>query len=674
MAYIRPGHNKMEIRKRAEQLAAGLTTDISSMTPADVGKLVHELEVHQIELEIQNEELRYAQSRLEEARDRYSDLYDFSPVGYLSLSPDGLLVEANLTACKMLGLERKELLDRRFTDLIAPHDQDTFYTFRRHCVDEGTKQTCDLALKNGDAGAFLARLDGIVTPADSGGLTLRLAIIDITQQKKTQEIAAAALDEAKSVRSRLETILKTIPSGVLIIEKADGSISFINSRARQLYGMDILHTDSIDRSKVRLLKLDGVEYSPEEMPAYRTLKNGEEVRGEELILRRSDGSQVSVSANASPLRNDEGKIIAAISAFDDVSYLKRVEEALQEQTDYLEKLINYANAPIVVWDSTGHITRFNRAFEALMGMEAGHVQGKDISILFPKDKDIDYLDQISRRAEGKPWESVEVTLRCPDGHLKTVLWNSANIYAPDGLTLRSTIAQGQDITQRKRNDEIKDYFIGMVSHELRTPLTVIIGALDVVREKGLTQDERNGLIDDAFESAEDLSSILDNLLELSRRQSGRLHLSHSDVDIRQIATASAAMLKAKYTGHTFSVVQTEDMQPVRADAIRIRRILYNLMENAAKYSQEGSVVRVKVTQERDHLVVSVRDQGPGISPQDQARLFRPFERLEQTSEQVKGLGLGLVVCKALVEAHGGKIWVESEPGKGSTFSFTLPLQ
>jgi signal transduction histidine kinase len=116
------------------------------------------------------------------------------------------------------------------------------------------------------------------------------------------------------------------------------------------------------------------------------------------------------------------------------------------------------------------------------------------------------------------------------------------------------------------------------------------------------------------------------------------------------------------------------LPPVRADQLRVERILYNLLENAVKYSPPGGEIRVFAKRERERLVIGVSDQGIGISLHDQAKLFGPFQRLEDSRlDGVKGAGLGLLVCRRLVEAHGGQIWVESEPGRGSTFFFTLPL-
>jgi len=127
-------------------------------------------------------------------------------------------------------------------------------------------------------------------------------------------------------------------------------------------------------------------------------------------------------------------------------------------------------------------------------------------------------------------------------------------------------------------------------------------------------------------------------------------------------------------GHRFVVHIPGKLPPVHADQLRLERILYNLLENAVKYSPQEGEIRVSVKPEEEHLVITVRDQGIGISVADQAKLFGPFQRVEESRlDGTRGLGLGLLVCRRLVEAHGGRIWLESEPGRGSTFFFTLPL-
>jgi len=234
----------------------------------------------------------------------------------------------------------------------------------------------------------------------------------------------------------------------------------------------------------------------------------------------------------------------------------------------------------------------------------------------------------------------------------------------------------QDITERKKLDQLKDEFIGLVSHELRSPLTVIIGAVNTVLSEGarLSPEETHQLIQDAAWEAESLSHLIGNLLELSRVQADRLLLHAEAVSVTRVIQDTVEEIKRRFSAHQFILDIPKKLPTVYADQLRLGRILYNLIDNAIKYSPQGGEIRVSVEPEEEHLVIGVSDQGIGISLSDQAKLFGPFQRLEDSGlEGVNGAGLGLLVCRRLVEAHGGRIWVESEPGRGSTFFFTLPL-
>jgi PAS domain S-box-containing protein len=231
----------------------------------------------------------------------------------------------------------------------------------------------------------------------------------------------------------------------------------------------------------------------------------------------------------------------------------------------------------------------------------------------------------------------------------------------------------RDITERRKGEQIKDEFIGMVSHELRTPMTVITGALSVAMSEGITLEESRELLQDAERSSEGLAQILDNLVELSRYQSDRLRLTVTRTNVGQLVQNIAETEKTRLDSHRISLTIADDLPPSDVDVVRVRQIIRNLLSNAAKYSPPNTDIHISVEKKDEYILIGVKDHGRGISPEDQAKLFQSFERLQESSSNKPGLGLGLLVCKRLVEAHGGKIWVESEPGKGSTFYFSLHL-
>jgi len=239
---------------------------------------------------------------------------------------------------------------------------------------------------------------------------------------------------------------------------------------------------------------------------------------------------------------------------------------------------------------------------------------------------------------------------------------------PEGIFILSL-----DISERKQAEKIKDEFLGMVSHELKNPLTIIIGALATVNNGNIPEPEARLLLQDAVAEADELSGMIDNLLELSRQQASRLVLKTEPVNLQaSLAGISRKLGEERLTNHHLTFQIPQDLPPLVADRVRVERILANLIDNAIKYSPDGGDITVSAHVDGGQVLISVSDRGIGISAEDQSRLFQSFERLGGTGG-IKGTGLGLRVCKILVEAHGGHIWVSSTPQQGSTFYFTLPI-
>jgi signal transduction histidine kinase len=230
----------------------------------------------------------------------------------------------------------------------------------------------------------------------------------------------------------------------------------------------------------------------------------------------------------------------------------------------------------------------------------------------------------------------------------------------------------QDITDLKKAEQVKDEFIGLVSHELRTPLTIIIGSLKSALSEGVSAKDTRELLENASEGAESLADILENMLELSRYQANRLQLELTQVAIPAITVSVLEKLKEHGITQKTTTDFPEGLPKVKADPIRVERILYNLLENAAKYSPAESEIKISCRIDGDNVITTISDKGEGIAAEDRNKLFELFQRLDNPT-RTSGIGLGLVVCKRLVEAQGGWINVTSQRGEGSEFFFALPV-
>jgi signal transduction histidine kinase len=247
---------------------------------------------------------------------------------------------------------------------------------------------------------------------------------------------------------------------------------------------------------------------------------------------------------------------------------------------------------------------------------------------------------------------------------------------PQGQFL-GAIANVRDITAQKQEEELQNTFISVISHELKTPVSIIKGYAGTLRREDVTftpEQYREGLAV-IEEEADRLARQIQDLLDVSRLTAGGLRLELTDVSLPLLA-AEVVRGFAATAGetHQFELRFPDDMPPVRADYERVRQALSNLVSNAVKYSPDGGTIRIGGWNEQDYAVCYVSDQGIGIPPEEQEAIFRRFYRVDnRLARETQGSGLGLFLTRAIVEAHGGRIWVESQVGKGSRFVFTLPL-
>jgi signal transduction histidine kinase len=241
-----------------------------------------------------------------------------------------------------------------------------------------------------------------------------------------------------------------------------------------------------------------------------------------------------------------------------------------------------------------------------------------------------------------------------------------------------------DITREHEVERLKSEFVSVVSHELRTPLTSILGYTELLLARSFAPDEQKQFFQTVYDQAAHLSKLVEDLLSLSRLDSGNLKLSRWKVSIHQVVGELTSQL-GELAHHRLVIHSSAALPPVYIDRDKVKQVLFNLLTNAIKYSPMGGEVELH-TQETtaadlppDHppgqwLKVSVSDQGIGIAPEELSRIWDRFYRVDNTNtRRIGGTGLGLSIAQALVELHGGRIGVESEPGQGSTFWFTLPL-
>ena len=235
----------------------------------------------------------------------------------------------------------------------------------------------------------------------------------------------------------------------------------------------------------------------------------------------------------------------------------------------------------------------------------------------------------------------------------------------------------QRTQQLERASKHKSEFLANMSHELRTPLNAIIGFTQVLQQKlfGEVNDKQEEYLEDIHGSANHLLELINDALDLSKVEAGQVELDVEPFSLREALERSVVIVRerANNTGVRLTLEPNGDVEIVQGDERRIRQVLFNLLSNAVKFTPQGGTVGVSSARVDGEVQVSVADTGPGIAHEDQDRIFEEFQQTDIGEEQSEGTGLGLALSKKLIELHGGRIWVDSEPGKGSTFTFTLPV-
>lgn len=539
--------------------------------------------------------------------------------------------------------------------------------------------------KHAEAIRALGNTSGLVVPLRARGRTLgaitlgtvppqpRFGASDVTLAEEVARRAAVAIDNARLYREAEEagTVLSIVTdnaASALFMVDEHGHPTYMNASAEAMTGHHLheiagrpLH-DAVHHTRP-----DGSRYPIEECPLDRAMPRLRTLEPYEDIFVRKDGSFFPGLAAASPIVRD-GVPIGRVIEVRDLSAQKRLE-AERDARVHAAEALEFIDDGVFLVDQGDIVRLWNPAAEAITGIGTAAALGRSVRDLLPGWEAL--LGRIPVAPQPSPGGSRAETLPL---ELKGFeLWLAiSGVRFPGG-----TVYAFRDVTEEHVVERLKTDFVSTISHELRTPLAAIYGAALTLRRTDvqLEETQRGGLLDVVANEADRLARIVNDILWASRLESGAMRVAIESCDplelAQQIFDAAGSYAPAQIT---LALDARAEVARVAADPDKIRQVLTNLMENAVKYSPDGGRVELGIERQGERVRFRVSDEGLGIPPAEQGRIWEKFYRLDpQLTRGVGGTGLGLYISRELVHRMGGRIWVESDGRRGSTFLVELPI-
>jgi PAS domain S-box-containing protein len=678
-------------------LPAHLTTDEQeqSLLREVAGDLAFAL--HDMEVEAQR---RRAEEALRESEERFREIYVESPIGIEIYDAGGALMDLNEACLEIFGAPDASAVRgfRLFEDPNLPEEArdrlrrgetvqyETAFDFervrRRDLYETSRSGTIYLDVKITALGAERSPHGYLVQ------------IQEITARQRAQETLRRS-------EEKFRTFVDQSLDGVLIVDE-QGVIVEWNPALERIVGVP--RAEALGRfawdvqyEAMTAHKKDAQMRAHLKATLQRFLETGQApwlYTPQENRVQHSDGSIRVVEQIAFPIPTDRGFRMGTV--FRDVTGRVRAERALQESERRFRRFVEQSAAGFVLTDTQGATIEWNHAAETITGIPRAEALGMPIwRILYhmaPLEKQTTELTHHLRhtvaaffRSGQAPWANtwIERRLRLPDGSERVVASIIFGIEMEEGFATGGII---RDITRRKRAEEqLAHYatelersnrelvqFGSVISHDLQEPLRMVSRYLALLKHRyaGRLDEDADTFIDYAVDGAARMEAMIKALLDLSRVETRGQPFAPTDLE----AVLGQTLRDLEQAVAESGVELTHAPLPtVVADETQLRQVLQNLIANAIKFRREGVTPRVHVSAERmdGAWVVSVADNGIGLDPEQADRLFQIFQRLH-TEAEYPGLGIGLALCRRIVERHGGRMWVESTPGQGATFSFTLP--
>ncbi|MEM8604130.1 MAG: PAS domain S-box protein, partial [Cyanobacteria bacterium P01_H01_bin.121] len=524
--------------------------------------------------------------------------------------------------------------------------------------------------------------------ADQMGVAIAQAqLLDTLEakvQQRTRQLSRANKQLRQEIQERIqvENALRESQQTLAgILDNADEAIISIDSQQRIVmynhgaerifgYTLDEVHHQPLDillPEGFRQIHRQHVRNFAQSSDTSRQMAN----RRRDVVGQRKTGEVFPTEASISKLQTETAHLFTVI--LKDITAQRQFETALRRSEEQLRLTTNAMPALICYVDTDQRYRFNNQTYEDWLQIPIADLQGRHIWEVLDAAYYAQAKPHIEAALAGQE-VSFEAELMCPDGQSRYLLVR----YTPDvdeQGNVKGFFGLKNDISDRKATERLKDEFVSIVGHELRTPLTSIHGSLRILASKklGTLTPQGQEFIEISLRNTQRLTRLINDVLDLERMESGRVVMSMQACNLTELmAQATQAMQTMADTQNVQIIVESTDLN-VWADPDHIVQVLTNLLSNAIKFSSTHTTVWLSAAKRPEDTLVQVKDQGRGIPSDKVETIFERFRQVDASdSRQLGGTGLGLAICQKIVQQHGGRIWVESTLGVGSTFFFTLP--
>ncbi len=676
--------NKKSLRKRAEERLQKRLPRTDDLSPEQVKTLVHDYHVHQIELELQNEELRDAHEQLQKTRDRFAGLFNHAPVGYLIIDQNGVINHSNQTFADMVDLEPHHLSGRPLANFLILQDISAFHgRFKAFFKNPAGKQL-DFKLR-GKNDVITVRCTGRKETTDHArqdkkeAQGLLLAVNDITEQAQSQEALKAS-------EERFRSLIENMAEGIVLKDSSDRYVHW-NQTASDLFGfgLDEVRGKTTQNFKRKIIREDGSDFPVNELPSLITLRTGEPCRNVTMGIARGSQDVVWVKVNSIPHFKAGGKKIdSVIISFSDITERKKAEQALRFERAQLFSIFDSISEMIYVCDpDTYEILFVNKYMKDLFSKEL--TGGICYQELRNQNSPCDFcaVDRLLKESEGP----VRRELFNPvlNKHLITT---DRIIKWPDGRDVKFQMAVDISSLKQAKNElsqanqqlqktlAEQDVFFSIIAHDLKSPMSGILNLSTMLAQElsSFSEEDLQHITSELSKSTKGVYALLQDLLQWSRLRRDNVEFTPETYNLRDLVIMS--LETTKNASRQKEVSLENDIPPglrVYVDQSMINTVFRNLIFNAVKFTYRGGKININAGKADSFIEVRVQDNGMGMDGKTLDGLFSVDKKSRGLgTEGEKGTGLGLVLCREFVEKHGGRIWAESKPEQGTAICFSLP--